>query len=132
MNDPKRRHIHKASVRDRLLHHAIYRILYPFFDKTFVTDSFSCRLDKGTQKAINRLQTMFYKVSLNNTHACWVLKCDIRKFFANIDHNVLLNILTVFRKYIVKSWNIFKKISFWCRLFGLGKFFHSPYSSQNN
>ncbi len=36
ITDPKRRHIHKASVRDRLLHHAIYRKLYPFFDKTFV------------------------------------------------------------------------------------------------
>ncbi|MDO8499147.1 MAG: hypothetical protein Q7S66_00615 [bacterium] len=34
INDPKRRHIHKASVRDRLLHHAVYRILYPFFDRT--------------------------------------------------------------------------------------------------
>lgn len=33
VNDPKRRHIHKASVRDRLLHHAIYRILYPFLIK---------------------------------------------------------------------------------------------------
>jgi len=32
INDPKPRIIHKASVRDRLLHHAVYRILYPFFD----------------------------------------------------------------------------------------------------
>jgi len=39
INDPKPRDIHKASVRDRLLHHAIYRILYPFFDKTFIADS---------------------------------------------------------------------------------------------
>lgn len=30
ISDPKPRNIHKASVRDRLLHHAIYRILYPF------------------------------------------------------------------------------------------------------
>ena len=39
INDPKPRDIHKATVRDRLLHHAIYRILYPFFDKTFIADS---------------------------------------------------------------------------------------------
>ena len=43
INDPKPRIIHKAPVRDRLLHHAVYRILYPFFDKTFISDSFSCR-----------------------------------------------------------------------------------------
>ena len=94
VNDPKRRYIHKASVRDRLLHHAIYRILYPFFDRTFIPDSFSCRLDKGTYRAINRLHAMFYQVSQNNTRICWILKCDIRKFFDSIDHWVLLNILT--------------------------------------
>ena len=47
INDPKPRDIHKASVRDRLLHHAIYRILYPFFEKTFIADSYSCRIEKG-------------------------------------------------------------------------------------
>src|SRR3989338_11615922 len=93
VNDPKRRYIHKASVRDRLLHHAIYRILYPFFDRTFIPDSFSCRLDKGTYRAINRLHAMFYQVSKNHTRSCLVLKCDIRKFFANIDHNILKIIL---------------------------------------
>lgn len=31
VRDPKLRHIHKASIRDRLLHHAVFRILYPFF-----------------------------------------------------------------------------------------------------
>ena len=52
ISDPKPRNIHKASVRDRLLHHAIYRVLYPFFDKIFTSDSYSCRLKKGTHKAI--------------------------------------------------------------------------------
>ena len=51
INDPKRRHIHKASVRDRLLHHAVYRILYPFFDRTFIAGSFSCRNNKGMHRA---------------------------------------------------------------------------------
>jgi len=93
VNDPKRRHIHKAGVCDRLLHHAIYRILYPFFDKIFINDSFSCRLGKGTHRAVNRLQALFYHVSKNNTRTCWVLKCDIRKFFDSIDHGALLSIL---------------------------------------
>ncbi len=93
ITDPKRRHIHKASVRDRLLHHAIYRKLYPFFDKTFVSDSYSCRINKGVHKAINQFKNYHNKVSKNNTRTCWVLKCDIRKFFANIDHRILINIL---------------------------------------
>jgi RNA-directed DNA polymerase len=97
ISDPKPRDIHKASVRDRLLHHAIYRILYPFFEKTLIADSYSCRIEKGTHKAINRFRAFAYKVSQNNTKTCWILKCDIRKFFANIDHEILLPIL---REYI--------------------------------
>lgn len=93
INDPKPRDIHKASVWDRLLHHAIYRILYPLFDKTFMADSFSCRLKKGTHGAINRFRKFYYKVGKNGTKTCWILKCDIRKFFANIDHEILINIL---------------------------------------
>lgn len=97
INDPKRRHIHKASVRDRLLHHAVYRILYPFFDKTFIVDSFSCRNEKGVHKALNRFRALASSVSRNHTRTCWVLKCDIRQFFASIDHGTLLAIL---KKYI--------------------------------
>ncbi len=93
ITDPKRRHIHKATVRDRLLHHAIYRILYPFFDKTFIADSFSCRNNKGMHKAINRFREFVYQVSRNHTRTCWVLKCDIKQFFASIDHRILLKIL---------------------------------------
>ncbi len=97
ISDPKPRSIHKAAVRDRLLHHAIYRILYPFFDKTFIPDSYSCRIGKGTHKAVNRFRELAYKVSRNNTRTCWILKCDIKKFFENIDHEVLKSDL---RKYI--------------------------------
>lgn len=97
INDPKPRDIHKASVRDRLVHHAIYRQLYPFFDKVFIADSFSCRLNKGTHRAIKRFREFAYRVSKNNTKICWVLKCDIKKFFANINHDILLVIL---REYI--------------------------------
>lgn len=96
LNDPKPRDIHKATVRDRLLHHAIYRILYPFFDKTFVADSYSCRNNKGTHRAIERFVIFANKVSKNNTCTCWILKCDIRKFFANIDHVILLGILKAY------------------------------------
>ncbi len=92
--DPKRRDIHKASVRDRLVHHALYRILYPFFDRRFVADSYSCRIDRGTHKAISRFRAFVCVVGKNNTRTCWVLKCDIRKFFANIDHAILMDILS--------------------------------------
>lgn len=94
INDPKPRIIHKASVRDRLLHHAVYRILYPFFDDTFIADSFSCRKDKGTHRAMERFKRFAYIVSKNNTKTCWILKCDIKKFFHSIDQTILLRLLS--------------------------------------
>ena len=98
ISDPKPRNIHKADVRDRLIHHALYRKLYPLFDHTFIADSYSCRKWKGTHKAMNRFHSFAYKVSQNNTRTCWVLKCDIRKFFASIDQTTLMDIVT---KYIL-------------------------------
>jgi len=93
INDPKPRSIHKAIVRDRLLHHAIYRVIYPYFDSRFIYDSYSCRELKGTHRAIKRFRDFARKASKNHGRTCWVLKCDIRKFFASIDHEILQAIL---------------------------------------
>ena len=77
ISDPKPRIIHKAKVRDRLLHHAIYRVLYPFFERTFITDSFSCRINKGTHKALERFKTFARKESRNHTKTVWVLSMAV-------------------------------------------------------
>ena len=107
ISDPKPRNIHKASVRDRLLHHAIYRVLYPFFDNTFIADSYSCRLGKGTHKAMKRFHAFGYQVSKNHTKTVWVLKGDIRKFFASIDQSILIKIV----KDYIPDENILRLIS---------------------
>ncbi len=93
ISDPKPRNIHKATVRDRVLHRALYRALYPFFERVFIADSYSCRKWKGTHRAMSRFRAFAYKTSRNHTRTCFVLKCDIRKFFANIDHEILFSIL---------------------------------------
>jgi len=96
ISDPKPRNIHKASVRDRVLHHAIYRMLYPFFDNVFIYDSYSCRQDKGTHKALDRFKLFAHRVSNNYNRTAWVLKCDIRKFFASVDQEILIGILSTY------------------------------------
>ena len=97
ISDPKPRVIHKATVRDRLIHHLLYQELYPYFDRQFIFDSYSCRLGKGVHKALYRFRHMARKVSRSNTRTCWVLKCDIKKFFASINQPILQEIL---KKYI--------------------------------
>ncbi len=91
--DPKRRHIYKASVRDRILHHAIYQVLNPLFEPMFIATSFSCRIGKGNHKGVRVAETMIRKVSRNYTRPCYVLKCDIRKFFDSIDHSILTSLI---------------------------------------
>jgi RNA-directed DNA polymerase len=87
--DPKQRSIHKAVVLDRVLHHAIHRILEPIFEKRFIYDSYSSRKYKGIHAARKRFYNFAWKLSQNNTKTVWVLKCDIRKFFDSVDHQML-------------------------------------------
>lgn len=88
--DPKFRIIHKAKVADRIVHHAVVSIIEPIFDKTFIFDSYSCRKNKGTHKAVKRLFDFIRKVSKNYKGKCYCLKLDVKKFFASVDHEILL------------------------------------------
>jgi len=94
IRDPKLRHIYKASVRDRVLHHAVFKVLNPIFEPTFIPTSFSCRIGKGTHRGMLYLRDTVRKVSANYTRPCFVLKCDIRKFFDSVDHDILFEIMT--------------------------------------
>ncbi len=93
IHDPKQRHIHKATVRDRILHHAIFSILSPMFEEMFISTSFSCRVGFGTHRGVDMLAQMIRRVSKNGSQQCYVLKCDIKKFFDSVDHEILLSIL---------------------------------------
>ena len=93
VNDPKRRHIHKACVADRVLHHLLYTYLYELFDPTFIHDSYSCRVGKGTHKGVERVVTFARRESKNYTRECWALQFDIKQFFASAHHQVLKQLL---------------------------------------
>ena len=93
IRDPKQRHIHKATVRDRVLHHAVFAVLNPIFEPTFISNSFSCRIGKGTHKGIDILDKTLRQISSNGFKPCFALKCDIKKFFGTVDHSILLSII---------------------------------------
>ncbi len=93
IRDPKLRRIHKAAVKDRVLHHAMFTVLNPIFEPTFIPTSFSCRIGKGTHKGVEKLAKMLRAESKNNARVCYALKCDVRKFFDSVDHEVLKGIL---------------------------------------
>lgn len=92
--DPKQRQISKATVADRVVHQALVQATEPLFEQRFIYDSYSCRKNKGTHAALNRLRTMLRRESKNNTRTVYGLKLDIRKFFASVDHNILYGLVT--------------------------------------
>lgn len=86
--EPKEREICMSSVRDRVVHHAICRILEPIFEKRFIYDTYACRVGKGTHRAVQCACRCIRRVE-----GGYFLKCDIRKYFYSIDHAVLKRLL---------------------------------------
>lgn len=84
VSDPKQRHISKASIKDRLVHQAVYDVLVPIFDHKFIFHSLSSRIGKGTHIGVVQLRQMIRKVSANGKKPCYALKMDIRRFFDSI------------------------------------------------
>jgi retron-type reverse transcriptase len=65
----------------------------PLFEKSFIFDSYSSRDNKGTHRAIKRLKKFCLTLTKNKTRTAWALKCDIKKFFDSIDHEILLSLV---------------------------------------
>ena len=93
LRDPKTRKISKSDFRDRVIHHAICNIIEPIFEKTFISDSYANRMGKGGLNAIKKFDAFKRKVSKNNTIKCYVLKADIKHYFENVNHKILLSLL---------------------------------------
>ena len=86
IRDPKRRLISAAPYRDRIVHHAVCRIVEPIFDRSFISDSYANRREKGTHAALDRAGRLCRRFD-------FVLKCDVEKYFPSIDHTLLLGLV---------------------------------------
>jgi len=83
--EPKKRTIHSPAFRDCVVQHAIYRVIYDLFDRTFIDSSFACRTGKGTHKASDYTQSALRACDGHS----YTLSLDIRKFFYRIDRGIL-------------------------------------------
>jgi retron-type reverse transcriptase len=93
IRDPKTRKISKSKFRDRIIHHALMNIIGDYFEKNFIYDSYANQIGKGTLKAIERFNYFKRKVSKNFTRNCYVLKADIKHYFEEVNHEIIVNIL---------------------------------------
>ena len=88
--EPKRRAIQAPPFEDRVLHHALVRVIEPIFEQKFIADSFACRTGKGTQAAVARTQHFLRLARRRWGDGVYVIKADISKYFASILHDVLM------------------------------------------
>ncbi|OBQ37610.1 MAG: DNA polymerase [Anabaena sp. CRKS33] len=80
--EPKPRLISAAPYRDRVVHHALCRVVTPIFESTFIHDSYANRVGFGSHRALRQF-TKFARSSK------YVFQADIRKYFPSIDHEIL-------------------------------------------
>lgn len=93
IHDPVRREVFAAAFRDRIIHHLLYNWLMPVFEPTFIYDSYSCRVGKGTLFGIKRLEHHIRSCSNNFTKPTYVLKMDIEGYFMNINRSKLYDFI---------------------------------------
>lgn len=109
---PKERDIESSSFKDKVVQHSYCdNVLYPAISRTFIYDNFASQLDKGVLFGQERLRMQlrhyfFSKKAANEKYRAdnnlpripveeghyadgWILKCDIKKFFAHIDHDAV-------------------------------------------
>ena len=84
--EPKERVIFAPAFRDLVVQHAIYKLIYPIFNRTFIDQSYACRKGKGTHAAADYAQAALR----GSPPDSYLLQMDIKKFFYSIDRAVLL------------------------------------------
>ncbi len=93
LRDPKLRKICKSEFRDRIVHHSIINVLESIYEKTFIFDSYANRKNKGTSKAIERLDFFVRIITKNYRNKIFHLKADIRHFFETVNQEILIKLL---------------------------------------
>ena len=84
--EPKRRMISAAPFIDRIVHHCLVNVIGPVFEAAFVSQSYANRIGKGTHRAVRDVQNA---MRLNR----YIMHCDIVKYFASVDHDILKSLI---------------------------------------
>lgn len=89
--EPKKRLIVSQNVQDKIINHLVARyILYPAILPCLLDVNVASRKDMGTRKGLE-LASYFHQKCIIKYSTYYILKCDISKFFANINHDILKN-----------------------------------------
>ena len=108
VQEPKYRIIMSEKLYDKIINHLISKfVLKPCIEKILISSNVATRENKGTKAAINYMKYYINKLKFH-TDNIYILKCDISKYFFNIDHNILFEMVNKFKidtklKIIIKN-----------------------------
>ena len=108
---PKKREIFAADFSDRIVHHLLVEHFEKYWERRFISDSYSCRRQKGTHAAVDKLHSYMMKSSANKTRDVWFLQLDIKGYFTTMNKNVLFDILSTKESDQVILWLTHKILS---------------------
>ena len=95
--EPKERIIQALPFKDRIVHQwYVEEFIKPYIVPKFIHTTYACLTDKGTHKAVEEVARQM-RICQRNMGTFWILKCDIHKFFYNINPSILFEIM---KKYI--------------------------------
>jgi hypothetical protein len=89
VREPVPREIFAGNFRDRVVQHLLVREVESQEEKDLIFDTFSCRKNKGTHSAVNRLKEFIGRASDNYSKKVYYAKLDISGFFMSIDQHIL-------------------------------------------
>ncbi len=91
--EPKERYIQALPYKDRIVHQwYVEEFIKPYILPKFIDTTYACISDRGSHKAAEKIQQEM-RIFQRNYGDFWILKCDIKKYFYNINPNILFNIL---------------------------------------
>lgn len=92
--EPKERKIKVLPYRDRIVHQLyVEECLKPIFVKDFIKDSYACIKGRGVHQAVECLHIYMKKMN-SKSNEYYILKCDVKKFFYNVNHKMLYDIIS--------------------------------------
>ncbi len=95
--EPKERTIQALPYQDRIVHQwYVEEFIKPYIIPRFIDTTFACLNDRGTHAAVKEVQKQM-RIFKRNHGDFWILKCDIKRFFYNINPYILY---TIMQKYI--------------------------------
>lgn len=102
--EPKERIIKACSFQDKIVQHSLCdNVLIPNLNKEFIQTNYAGQIGKGTLYGLDCLKAQMYLAYCKYGYDCWIVKADISKFFYNIDHDILKDIV----KYFVEDEDVY-------------------------